>query len=121
MRDVRRGEFLYCWLQCQGCREPYLLYTPAPDMELPRALRIEHFLGQHGDCAELARTYEDTLAAVRGAETCDVFTLLDLLRDPKGALCSFCGGSVVLGNFEGAEVSSIEWHDSHGNRLTLDI
>jgi len=28
---------------------------------------------------------------------------------------------VVLGNFEGAEVSSIEWHDSHGNRLTLDI
>ena len=121
MTGLRHGEFLYCWRQCQSCREQYLLYTAAPDMELPRAQRIEAFLGQQAGCIDLARTYEDTVAAVRGNESCDVFTLVDLVRDPKGCLCSFCGGSVVLGSFEGAEVARIEWRDSVGNRLTLEI
>ena len=98
-----------------------MLYTAAPDMELPRAQRIEAFFGQQAGCTDLARIYEDTVAAVRGNESCDVFTLVDLVRDPKGCLCSFCGGSVVLGSFEGAEVARIEWRDSVGNRLTLEI
>lgn len=98
-----------------------MLYTAAPDMVLPRALRIEAFLAQQADCIDLAVTYEDTVAAVRGSESCDVFTLVDLIRDPKGALCSFCGGSVVLGSFDGAEVAGIEWRDSVGNRITIEI
>ncbi len=121
MAGISQGEFLYCWRQCQSCREQYLLYTAAPDMELPRAMRIKAFFGQQADCVDLAVTYEDTLAAVRGSESCDVFTLVDLVRDPKGALCSFCGGSVVLGNFEGSEVARIEWRDSVGNRITIEI